>query len=343
MNIDSPRSQIEFLRRSFSAVNAVRIFQIYALFFLMFSCATPSQNNPSPSSNIVTQANQYARDGLYREAIEAYKKAKATDPKNVAINRNLGMVLVKAGDYKGAIKNLELALTRYSQDADANFYLAESYRAENRLTDAIFRYQSTLKLKPSYKSAMKSLAWSYYRVRAYSEALTTIEQYKVRTPHDEQAVLIKARILIKLKREQEAMDQLQVAMQSIPSESLAFFRAVQGDAQLAMGQEKKAEMLYLTALKDQPLLSSALLGYGKILIMRNQKDQAREYLDRSLNLSPQNPEAYYLLSVAYEKSNSKKSLAYLRTFVKQAAHDPEYSQLLKTAKNSIAKLGPLKP
>ncbi len=318
-------------------------FKITALsIYFLVSCATTPAPQNQTTSNIVTQANQYARDGLYREAVDTYKKAKLADPKNVAINRNLGMVLVKAGDYKNAIKNLELAMTRYSQDADANFYLAESYRAENRLTDAIFRYQNTLKIKPNYKTAMKSLAWSYYRVRAYSEALTTIEQYKNRAPKDEQAILIKARILIKLKREQEAFDQLEIAMQTVPAESLPFFRAAQGDAQYSMGQEKKAQLLYLTALKDQPLLSSALLGYGRILVSHNQKDQAREYLERSLNLAPLNPDANYLLSLVHEKSNPKKSLAYLKTFVRQAGHDPEYSQLLKTAKISVARLGPLK-
>lgn len=62
----------------------------------LMSCVTTQQ---SPS---LLQGNQYARDSLFREALESYKKALKEEPNNPVIRRNMGIVQVKIGDDKNA-------------------------------------------------------------------------------------------------------------------------------------------------------------------------------------------------------------------------------------------------
>src|SRR4051812_20895010 len=91
----------------------------FGFVFSQTGCVTTEKKN------YVATGNQYAKDGLLREASESYKKALAQKSNNQTAHRNLGMVLVKMGDYKGASKHLEKAMGRYEKDFDANYYLGE--------------------------------------------------------------------------------------------------------------------------------------------------------------------------------------------------------------------------
>ena len=79
-------------------------------------CVTTSDKN------YIAIGNQYAKDGLLREAAESYKKALAKKYKKSTANRNLGLVLVKMGEYKAAIRHLEKSMSKYESDFDANFF-----------------------------------------------------------------------------------------------------------------------------------------------------------------------------------------------------------------------------
>jgi tetratricopeptide (TPR) repeat protein len=153
----------------------------------LFGCAT------TPKPEHLPLGNQYAKDGLLREAAEEYKKAIAEKPQLAAAHRNLGMVLVKLGDYKAASRHLEQAIGKYEKDFDANYYLGESYRAQDKYAEAIFRYKKALKLKDGDVRAMKPLAWSYFKIRYYSEALVTARELQKAAPEDDQVGVILAR------------------------------------------------------------------------------------------------------------------------------------------------------
>ena len=103
-----------------------RQMQLIALAILLSSCVAKKQ------TDFVEIGNQYARDGLLREAGDSYRKALSTSPNDTTARRNLGIIQVKTGDYKNAIRNLERSMTVYEDNHDANFYLAEAYRAQEK-------------------------------------------------------------------------------------------------------------------------------------------------------------------------------------------------------------------
>jgi tetratricopeptide (TPR) repeat protein len=182
---------------------------LFALFLAITSACVTIAPAPavkdSQQTSFVSQGNQYAKDGLLREAVDAYKKAIAKDPKNLTAHRNLGIVLVKAGDPQGAITNLEVSLSEFDSNFETNFYLGEAYRADDKYAEAIFRYKKALKIQQNDTRAMKSLAWCYFKIRFYSEALNVAQQVQKIAPDDEQAPMILARTQLKLKRESEAL------------------------------------------------------------------------------------------------------------------------------------------
>ena len=135
-------------------------------FLTLAGCQTTSERD------FVTVGNELAKDGLLRESAASYRKALRQNDRNATAHRNLGMVLVKLGDFKGAIQHLEKSIGAYEKDFDANFYLGEAYRAENQFAEAIFRYKQALTIKPKDTRALKPLAWSYFKIRYYTEALS---------------------------------------------------------------------------------------------------------------------------------------------------------------------------
>lgn len=312
-----------------------RVLAAFALVVALFnsSCAT----TPDKQS-LVAQGNQFAKDGLLREASESYKKALAQKPNNATAARNLGMVLVKMGDYKGAVRHLEKSMTRYERDFDANFYLGEAYRAQDKFAEAIFRYKKALKIKDADPRALKPLAWSYFKIRYYSEALVISRQLQKAAPDDDQTGIILSRTLLKLKRPQEALAILNGARKNIQKGSRAFYSSVEGDIQYEMNHSDDAAKAYREALKDQPLLPGALLGLGRCMLDQGKQKLAVTYMERAVRIRPRLTEAHYLLGKAYEKTDKDKSLKYYQYFRKQAASDPEFIGYLNDVKQKISEL-----
>jgi tetratricopeptide (TPR) repeat protein len=303
-----------------------------ALAGLLVSCQTTQEKN------YVAVGNQYAKDGLLREASESYKKALVKTPNNSVAHRNLGMVLVKLGDYRGASRHLEKAMKKYERDFDANYYLGESYRAQDKYAEAIFRYKQALKIKEADPRALKPLTWSYFKIRYYTEALTHARELQKVAGNDDQTTIILARTLLKLKRTNEALATVRTARKSMDKNSRAFFNSVEGDILYELGDAKNAEKMYRDALKDQPLLAGALLGLGKVMLDANKTKLAISYMERAVRVRPRLTEAHYLLAKAYEPTDKEKALKYYQYFRKQASADPEFIAKLNEVKTKIGML-----
>ena len=295
-------------------------------------CVTTSEKN------YIAIGNQYAKDGLLREAAESYKKALAKNYKKSTANRNLGLVLVKMGEYKAAIRHLEKAMATYENDFDANFYLGEAYRANDKYSEAIFRYNKALKIEDNNPKALKPLAWSYFKIRYYSEALITARKLNKVAPQDDQSGIILSRTLLKMKRSREAYTVLKAAKKDIDRGSRPYYNSVEGDILFDLKKIKGAMTAYKSALKDQPLLAGALLGIGRCMMEINKPEIAITYMERAVRIRPRLTEAHYLLGKAYENKDKQKSLRYYHHFAKQASADPEFLAILNDVKIRIGQL-----
>ncbi len=321
------------------------IFSHIIIILLTFSCVSPAikpvSDNTSQTNQAIVSGNQFARDGLLREAVESYKKALAKEPDNQLALRNLGIVFVKAGDFSSAIINLEKSITTYWDNFDANFYLAEAYRATDKFDEAVFRYKSALKIQPNDLRALKSLSWSYYKIRYYQESLSLSQKALQLNPGDEQVPIIVARVLLKLKREPEALAIIRKYKAQVPSSSVPYFQSVEADILYSKGQVPEALTTYKTALKSQPMLAGALLGAGRILLEQGKNAEATDYLERAVRVKPKMYENHYFLGKALEKNSPERAIRHLAHFKKNAATDPEFIEQVQDAKKRISSISSL--
>ncbi|MBC7661665.1 MAG: tetratricopeptide repeat protein [Chitinophagaceae bacterium] len=322
---------------------------IFVISGLLASCVSTQSNKAQPTASemrrdkerdssekesgahLLETANQYARDGLYREAITAFNQYLEKHPEDGAANRTLGILYVKSGAYKKATQYLDKAFAIYPNNYELNFYLGEAMRMQSRYADAIYHYQRALEADPKNTGTLKALAWAYYNIRYYSEAIHTAKQLKQLAPNDFQVAIITARILNKISMNDKALALLNRTETFANADSIPFLNSVKGDILLSMGEKDAAEQAYRKALQDQPLLPGALIGLAKKFIEDKDKknnETAVVYLERALKIRPNLFEAYYLLGKAYQKSNPLKSLEYYKMFAKEASYDPSYQHEL---------------
>ena len=120
---------------------------------------------------------------------------------------------------------------------------------------------------------------------------------------------------------------------STSPKSRPYIASVMGDALYELKNVKKAMTAYKFALKGQPLLAGALLGYGRCLLKQKKVKESVTYLERAVRSKPNLIEGHYLLGRVYEKANPTKSIKYYNRFRKLAVSDPEYiakSQIVKS-------------
>ncbi|SME89610.1 tetratricopeptide repeat protein [Pseudobacteriovorax antillogorgiicola] len=290
-------------------------------------------------NDLLEKGNQYAVDGLYREALQAYSKILKKNDTHTLAHRMVGVISVKIGEYRKAIKHLELIIDQRADDFEANYYLAEAYRTQDRYGDAIFRYKVALTQKPNHVLSLKALAWSYYKIRYYRAALRTAHVLYKQEPDDMQVTIILARVLNKVGQPKKAMLRLRKTLLKAPKDQAPYLKSVLGDVYLSIGNREKAEEAYRDALKDQPLLAGALLGLAKLTLQAGERpDIAITYLERATRIKPSLVEAYYYLGQAYLKTKPKVSQKYFQKFNRLAAGDPEFNEQVSEVREFFQKV-----
>lgn len=281
-------------------------------------------------------ANESVLAKQWRSAERSYDRVLTIDSEHSEAIRNLGIVKFKLKEYHQALKLFERVHSVYaSRDFDFNFYRAETNRILARFAQAAADYEAALKIKPKDVMNLKSLAWTYFRLNAYKEALAVANRGIVSHPRDIQLGLIKVRIFLKLGRITEVTELLTNLKKTASQEQIPFIQSVEGDASLAADNCAKASVSYKSALKKEPLLAGALLGLGKCTLKEGDIEKGAELVESAIRIQPKLVEAYYILAQVYEKSDPKRSLAFYKAFYQRSASDPFFAKKRKDVKEKV--------
>ncbi|HEU4601806.1 MAG TPA: M48 family metalloprotease [Steroidobacteraceae bacterium] len=112
------------------------------------------------------------------------------------------------------------------------------------------------------------------------------------------------------------------AVQLVPKEGL--FHQLVGD--IAMAQKKPAEALphYQQAIDRNPDYFGSYLGAGIAKLQLGDRAQAEQWLQKSVDLLPTAPAAYYLGTIAKEKGDQSHALEYFKA---AASSDSRFGQM----------------
>jgi tetratricopeptide (TPR) repeat protein len=112
------------------------------------------------------------------QALEAYLRAIANDPRHADAHLNLGRILHEKGEVSAAEKHYRLVLAVRSDDPIAAFNLAVALEDLRRPVEAIKAYQRALEIDPANADAHYNIAMLYERLKRKSAALRHLKAYK---------------------------------------------------------------------------------------------------------------------------------------------------------------------
>ena len=107
---------------------------------------------------------------------------------------------------------------------------------------------------------------------------------------------------------------------------------------MEMERPDRAGQAYRLALKDNPLLPSALHGYGRYLVSGGHTKKAISYFERAIRAKPNLAESYYELAKLYENTDTVKSINFYRQFQKLVKLDPEFLDQKAKSKDRVSYL-----
>lgn len=197
------------------------------------------------------------------------------------------MALLGAGRPAGAARLLEQALAWEPDNVTLLNNLAIAYLRQNRLDEAYRALQHALQVNDGKFSTYLNLSAWALRNRQPKRALAYADAAVARAGDLYQTHLNRARVLVVLGRDEEALESLEEAAR-LNSRSPEPF-AMLADHLVRLGRADEAVPLYEDALSVAPDFFPACLGLARIYMGRGQWDDAARAIAEAEALAPGHP------------------------------------------------------
>jgi tetratricopeptide (TPR) repeat protein len=237
-----------------------------------------SRSGSASRKSTLSKANDAARAGRFREAIDGYREALKEDPKLVDARSNLGYCLEKLGMYTDAIKEYKRILVIKGDSPLVNNNLGFLYaRSSNDLNAALDHCSRALKAEPGNLDFKDSLGYVYFRQGALEQAAAIFQEVLEKKPSMTSA-----------------------------ARHLAMVRYMSGKVE-------DAKNILARVVSENPQDFDGFLELGKLYVDTGEADKALEVLEKALALRPESVETSFYLGFTYLSKDPAKAIQYLRT------------------------------
>jgi tetratricopeptide (TPR) repeat protein len=291
------------------------------------------------------EGNDAAVRADYSSAVTHYEAALKRSPDSGPARRNLGIVLVKVGQYERARKQLKEILPEYREDVEVLYFLGEASRGVDAFQEAANYYEQAKRLAPGDIRIVKALAWTWSKMRLYDKSLAASEGLLRKYPGDLQAKLIVSNNYNKLGLYAKTVEVLAPVektgfkvfgrdLSSAESER-ALLISTLAEAHFGLNNCDKATALYDEVLKTRPFLGTALVGSARCDLAKGDNPKAVSKLERAIRSSPNAPEPYYLLGQVYGATDSNRSTFYYRRFLLLTQNNRDYLKEIQATRTAL--------
>ena len=283
---------------------------------------------PTPGARVSGQSG--TPDPLWMQLKATYTPTPLyiNTPHSMTEAYSIGMRAFERGDWANAVTYLSQAADFTSQAPDILFYLGEAYRMQAKYTSALDQYNQAISQSPEFAPVYygRALALLALKPRETDAALEDLKTSLQKDPGFRPAYLGIAQVYLQSGRSEEALSALDLAAGEMPDSALFYlYRAkaylALGDAKQSLANAQKARMMDVTLLEAYQLEGAALQADGDFTgsieplklytryqpgdagvwtalakgYQANQQDtEARQALNKALQLDPQQIDAYVL-------------------------------------------------
>ncbi len=298
----------------------------------------------------------YGQQGMYRKAINEYKRATAGGAKNPLIQLNLGEAYSRIGNYRQAEKSLQSYLKNKPKDEDARLRLAAVYRKRKKNSAAIDTLKGIIKDNPKSLKAHLALVEIYEKLNKTAEAAATYEAIGKLAPgnkvvHYNQGVFYfeskqydkAAKSFLKVakldskdvdsreylvavyrqrKRSREALAILAELIKLRPTQWDYYRQSF--ELYNGLGAYEEMTRVFARAVAKAPKQPELKFFLGSAYEKRDLLPEAINQFEAAVKLTPKNKDYLLHLAGLYEQKGKKAEA--LKTFQKVLDLDPENSE-----------------
>ncbi len=239
------------------------------------AAAANTIGDPRPAAGIAMEYGSLLVDGGHAaEAVPFYEKATAYHPRNPDAWKGLARALDAAGRKPEAQKAL-------AQAAEVAKPLARPTAPAAAANEAPAQAAATAEppLSPGLQKALQLM-----NEGQLDPALAAVRQ-EIATSKDPRARLIEFRILLNLKRPDDALKAADAALATDPQN--ADYIYLRGASEMALQRFSSAEQDLRRTLQVQPRHLAAMDDLAVLLMRSNRRDEARKLLQQVLQINPQ--------------------------------------------------------
>jgi len=164
----------------------------------------------------ISSGNTLSRSGKYEEALEAYKKAVATDPAQAAALNGLGVVLTKLKRYGEAIEACKRALEIEPDSAWVYSNIGLAYLESGIEKEAVNAFTKAIRIMPDLDAAHFNLGLAYRRLGRYKEAAEAFRNAVRINPGSAEAHFELGIMYVNLNDERAAMEEYKILRELNP-------------------------------------------------------------------------------------------------------------------------------
>ncbi len=301
------------------------ILGLFALASPVFAQTPPASQSPD-SAQKESQADTQARAAAYysltmghiyeqlyestsrseyaTQAIEAYKKAYALDPRSAVVGERLAEMYWKAQRLREAVSEAQEVLKRNPNDLPTRRLLGRIYlRSLGELEGtsgqsanvarAIEQYREILRIDPSDAESALWLARLYRLRNDHDKAGEVLRKLLENDPQSEAALEQLTQLLLDQGKPQDAIEALRSATQHAQSPSLF---DLLGDAYSQVKDYAHAEEAYRRAVNLDPGEARHRRGLGQTLMAQERYSDALAEYQQLAELEPDDPDVYLRLA-----------------------------------------------
>ncbi len=319
----------------------VAIGILFATFAISGVAQVPISNATPPSSpaDSVTQARTLLGQGKVDEAIKLLTPLAAEKPEAPRVEATLGKAYYEKQQYEEAANHFELALKQNPKDAESTQLLGISYDLLGHLQQAIPYLEKVQSWMPNPDpTGSYILGKAFLDTRQFDKARAAFARMFSVPPDSAAAHLFLAKMMMREQFEEQAVPELQKAIQLDPKLPMAHFilgevYLFKSNIQGALDEFHKElaldPMSWLTywrmgdaysrlekwddaerALKQSIWLDQTFTGpyilLGKVEMKKGELRLAAGFLEHALSMDPNNYYAHYLLGTVFKQEGDMK-------------------------------------
>lgn len=225
------------------------------------------------------------RAGRLAEAEKAYANVPPDAPEFVDALHLSGVIALQRGDAQAAVNMMTAAIQKRPDVPAIHSNLAEAYRAQGKLKDAIAHCRAALNLDANFHSCRVNLALALAGQGNLAEAEKELKRALDAQPDNALAWNNLANVLRTARRPEDALVALRKACQLEPTN--AEFLSNLGQMLIEDGDTDEALTRLENAVKLNPRLAAARNNLGNALRESGRLEEAQTQYDEALKLNPQ--------------------------------------------------------